>query len=655
VVPPERARISGEAAVFAAWLTVGVTDVVTLSFVARGAPSLRDTLAHWSFDLGYFIACGLLSYAVVWAWKRWLPPSPFVALAGVTALSLGLGVLTLTTDLENMSQRLSGRLRPELILVASVALVALGIPAALAFGRVLRRYGLRALGVLAGVAGEVANHFILRADYPAAHLFLGGACVALIAGSIAGTAWPKLALAIRDRLSPRAKRVGAALLVAAGVAALLVAPSPLVAARLTQHSGSFLPPYLNALHSRTRVQGYIAEGSDPQWFRSRAGLPAIAPGPALVGDDAVVLLIGVDALRADVINSGEHDAQLPTLAKLRSEAVAFTNARANGSQTVYSLTTLFTGTHFSQQYWSRFEGGRSYWPAADDTPRFSAQLTEAGVRTVNFTGARWMRNHWGVVAGFGEEHWVKDGGHKYSRAAVVASAIDETLAELGPGPAFVFVHFLDPHAPYNLATREGSSFERYLAECAQVDEAIGGLLETIDSNDSLRARTTVIVMADHGEAFGEHGTVRHARTLYDELLRVPLLVRIPGVTPRVVETPVSLVDLGPTILDLFGQPTPGHIMGQTLLPFVRGEPYVPTRPFIAEGRLKRAMILGNGMKIIEDTRKDVIELYDVNSDPAETNNLVNDTQRLEVPLHTFRHFFDVQQLRRPGYEAPYRP
>ncbi len=653
--PSNASAVSGEVAALVAWVVAGLADVVTLSFVPSGSQTFSQRLAHCSFDFGYFLFCGLLSYALVWGWKRWGPASRLAALAGVAALALSVGSLTLAGDLEHMSQRLSGRLSPDLILVSSITLVAMGIPAAIAVGLLLRRDAAPLAGIGVGIAAQVANHFILRADYPAAHLFLGGASVALIAASLSGAPWPRAIQSLRNRIPSRAWRVVAALLVAAGLAALLVPPTPLIASQLQQHSGSFLSPYVNRIHSRTHFVGEIDENADPQWFRPRSDLPAIPPGAAVVGADAVVLLISVDALRADVANSGRYDEQVPTLARLREESITFTNARSNGSQTVYSLTTLFTGTHFSQQYWSRFEGGKNHWPFADETRRFPALLSEAGVRTINFTAANWMRNHWGVVAGFGEEHWIKDRGHKYSRAKVVAASIGETLETVGGEPTFIFVHFLDPHAPYNLAQRKGSAFERYLGECAQVDHEIGSLLDRIDSDEALRARTTVIVTADHGEAFGEHNTIRHSRTLYEELLRVPLFVRIPGVAPRMVEAPVSLVDLGPTVLDLLGQPTPSHMMGQTLLPFVRGEPYVPTRPFVAEGRLKRAMILSNGVKIIEDGRTGVLELYDLSADPAEANNLVDDAERLEVPLNTMLRFFDVHRLRRPGYEPPYRP
>ena len=652
-----RSQISGEAAVLIAWLILGIADVATLAYVARGSAPVQNRLGHCFFDLGYFLACGLVGYALVWAWKRWGPQFRLADLAGITALALAVASVTLTTDLEHMSHRLSGRFSAGLILAASVTGVAMGIPVAAATGHILRRLELRAVGVGAGVIGQIANHFFLKADYPGAHLFWGGACVTLVATSIAGTRWPTVLDPVRTRLSSPAVRLAViAVLVAAGAGSILVRPSPLVAALLQRYSGSFLPPYVSRVHSRTSHVGDIDKNADPQWFRQRAGMPAIPPGPALVGKDAIIVLIGVDALRADLVNSGQYDQVLPALARLRSESVVFTNARANGSQTVYSLATLFAGTHFSQQYWTKRRAkGKSLLPHADPTPRFPAQLTNAGVLTINYSGARWMRNDWGIVAGFGEEHWVKDPGHRYSRAHVVAAALAEGLRTVGPEPTFMFTHFLDPHAPYNLSEREGSSFERYLGECALADEEIGKLLNIIDSDQGLESRTTVIVIADHGEAFGEHNSIRHATTLYDELLRVPLLVRVPDVAARVVDTPVSLVDLGPTILDLYEQPTPAHIIGQTLVPFLRGEPYQPTRPFIAEGRLKRAMILQDGTKIIEDTRQNVLELYDLNTDPGEAHNLVNDAERLETPLNTLLRFFEVHRIRRPGYEIPYRP
>jgi arylsulfatase A-like enzyme len=161
-------------------------------------------------------------------------------------------------------------------------------------------------------------------------------------------------------------------------------------------------------------------------------------------------------------------------------------------------------------------------------------------------------------------------------------------------------------------------------------------------------------MADHGEAFGEHGRLRHATTLYDELLRVPLLVHVPGVTPQRVTAPVSLMDLGPTVLDLMGQSTPGHFLGQSLVPYLRGLEPVLSRPIVAEGRGKQALLLPDGRKVIVDNRSYTLELYDLGADPGEEHNLADDGAQIAEPLGLLRAFFEAHHSRRPGYAPHFR-
>src|SRR5690606_37613960 len=108
--------------------------------------------------------------------------------------------------------------------------------------------------------------------------------------------------------------------------------------------------------------------------------------------------------------------------------------------------------------------------------------------------------------------------------------------------------------------------------------------------EDIADRTVMVVFSDHGEAFGEHGLQEHSRSLYEIMVRVPLIIHVPGVAPRAVDASVSLIDLGPTVLDLAGVATPGRMMGESLVPFLRGEAPVLTRPIVLEGRLKRALV-----------------------------------------------------------------
>ncbi|HEU5076885.1 MAG TPA: sulfatase-like hydrolase/transferase, partial [Polyangiaceae bacterium] len=210
----------------------------------------------------------------------------------------------------------------------------------------------------------------------------------------------------------------------------------------------------------------------------------------------------------------------------------------------------------------------------------------------------------------------------------------------------------DPHDPYDLATREGSPFDRYLAEVALVDKHLARLFDALQRR-GLAERTIVIVQADHGEAFGEHGSQTHGTTLYDEVLRVPLMFKIPGVAARRISTPVTTMDLGPTILETFGLAVPASFMGQSLVATLKGATPRLTRPIAAENRLQQTLVLSNGLKIIHDLRTKTNELYDLSKDPGETQDLSGNSELLAEPLATLQAFFEAHRYRAGGYQPPF--
>ncbi|HVK64655.1 MAG TPA: sulfatase, partial [Polyangium sp.] len=384
--------------------------------------------------------------------------------------------------------------------------------------------------------------------------------------------------------------------------------------------------------------------------------PPVPPGsPSVLPANPAVFLFSIDCLRNDILASGKYDDKLPNLASLRKRGVYFRSARSPGSQTVYSLSALFAGTYFSQQYWTSGAGPLpGLWPARDETPRFPELLRARGVDTITFAGAAWLVNQYGIVRGFSEETFVRPAeNHRWTMGGPLVDAASARLAKVKDEPFFLFIHFLDAHAPYNLAGLKGSEFDRHLGELALVDAHIGRLLALIERSP-LAERAAVVLTSDHGEAFGEHGQWAHANSLYDELLRVPLIVQSRHLAPRFVDAPVSLVDLGPTILDLFGVETPGTFMGQSLVPYLRGEDPRLTRPILAETRMKRALVLRDGTKVTVDDRSRTLELYDLASDPGEMRSLADDPTRLLPPLSLLRRFLATHTLRREGYVTPYR-
>jgi arylsulfatase A-like enzyme len=294
--------------------------------------------------------------------------------------------------------------------------------------------------------------------------------------------------------------------------------------------------------------------------------------------------------------------------------------------------------------------GPDVYPDLDDSPRFPQLLSDAGVITTTFDGVGFLRNKLGVTRGYREEQNVRTGrayasGHEAMNAAIAR------LERASDGPLFLFLHLMEPHSPYNRGGQKATPLESYVAEVGLADRELGRLRQALQ-RDNLKDRAILIVLSDHGEAFGEHGMTWHGLTLYDELLRVPLMIWTGAGQPRAVADPVSLIDLGPTVLDLMGVATPPRYMGQSLVPYLRGQRPVLTRPILAEARLKQALVTDEGMKIIYDTLAQTVELFDLRRDPGEEHNLFG-TAGDEL-LDVVRTFFQVHTLRRPGYRVPYR-
>ena len=130
-----------------------------------------------------------------------------------------------------------------------------------------------------------------------------------------------------------------------------------------------------------------------------------------------------------------------------------------------------------------------------------------------------------------------------------------------------------------------------------------------------------------------------------------------GIEPARVTEPVSLMDVGPTVMDLMGVVTPASFMGQSLLPYLRGERPSFERPVIVDsGRHQRALIFEDGFKLIHDRRRGTVELYNLRTDPAEERNLADEVEHdIAVRLAALNEFFARHELRRDGYETPWLP
>jgi arylsulfatase A-like enzyme len=227
----------------------------------------------------------------------------------------------------------------------------------------------------------------------------------------------------------------------------------------------------------------------------------------------------------------------------------------------------------------------------------------------------------------------------------VLPKLEPHLAKSSKGRHFIYMHWMDPHAPYDLGGAGGSAWDGYLREVALVDTRLGELMEMLDRT-GVADRTTIILTADHGEAFGEHDTWEHGKTVYEELVRVPLLIASPGKKPKTVDAPVSLVDVGATILDLFGQSVPGYFMGESLLPLAYGNAESVSHPIAAEAQHKlRAFYSTDGVKVVFDNGRKTTEVYRLSTDPLEANNLA-DAAEMQPHIQRARRYFEAHEAKK---------
>jgi arylsulfatase A-like enzyme len=632
--------------------------IVDAGAIAIGVPMPRAGIGlralHYAFDAAETLGVGALLGALVGVFSAFvrLPPAAYVVVyASATA---AVQYTALADDLyRQASVALEGRLETPLFVLFVVS-TGLAVPVAHVLGASFSGFRrLRLLPAAIGVAGMIGDHLYLRDDYFGPHGF-----IAWVAATLAGAALaPPAERAIRALVSSRRGRAAALAVAAFAIAGVVVPPPNAVRFELFRQPCAVAPWALATAvwptpHPHAPVQLPLSP-----WLTDRSSSPGIAANrPPLLGASPVVVLITIDAVRADAVLDPKNDALFPTLTELKRKGVTFTNATSPGSQTAVSLTATFSDRYFSELAWAMHGTGstRFAYAADDPSPRFPQILTDRKVSTSIYCSINFLAAEFGVARGFAEERVIPEGRrHAYARQ-MIDPVLDRLRRAKGGEPLFIYTHLMEPHAPYDRGRRDGTEWEKYLSEIAVADSQIQRVLRLLEQR--FGQRWLLIVSADHGEAFGEHETYQHTKTLYEELLRVPLLVRGPALAPRTIDEHVGLVDLGPTLLDLFGAVTPGTFEGQSLVPLLTGRGAVLDRPLLAEGRLRRALYMPDGLKVILDTRRETVEVYDLLQDPGETHNLFDEApSRADPALATLQTFFAVHAYRRPGYRAPYKP
>ncbi len=369
---------------------------------------------------------------------------------------------------------------------------------------------------------------------------------------------------------------------------------------------------------------------------SAAGAAAIASATARrppLPKDLSFLLITVDALRPDLGYTGYPRPVSPNIDKLAAQSTVYERAYSISTYTGYALPPLMASRYPSEMPRTNRHELR-YLP---QNVLLAERLHQADFVTAGAASHFLFSPQLGWIDGFDRflrtpiEGDAPPGSHidQYHSSRGLADAVISLLAD----PAvtgrrfFIWVHFLDPHKQY--LKHPGYNFGAsqralYDGEVAFTDHHIGRVLDALDASP-LSGRTVVMLTGDHGEAFGEHGEYFHGRDIWDEIVRVPLLIRVPGGTPRRIARPVSHVDLAPTVLDLAGVDADQGARGESLAPELFGGD-LPPRPILIDQprnpyyTAKRAFI-EDGLKLHHLRDSNTYRLYDLDRDPGETVDL----------------------------------
>jgi len=512
------------------------------------------------------------------------------------------------------------------LLAAGVACAAVVLVAAPVSARLRRAPAAFAAGSAAVVLLlELVNRFALVRLYPVFHTALAGAALLLapaVLVPLLANRWP-IKRGRADARQGVVVALGLALLAALGVVLwrpaaqslarfdnlrLILLESAPIAAELVTESARLAPPEP------------LTEPDDAASVDAQLGA---SPGQASLsfqGRD--LLLITIDALRADHVGAYGYGRKLtPHFDELATRGSVFERAYCPTPHTSYSVTSLLTGKYLRPLL---LQG------TGEDSDTWAGLLRTYGYRTAAFYPPAVFFIDQSRFTSF--EKRALDFEYKWVEFAEgekrLAQVRDYLSAAPSDKPLFVWVHLFGPHEPYEAHPELGLALgdrdiDRYDAEIAAADATVGELVKLMNAR---RLGGVTIVSADHGEEFGDHGGRYHGSSVYEEQVRVPLVVVGPGVKTQRVSEVVQTIDLLPTVLAALSVPRPPRIRGRDLGPLLAGaraaEPgmaYAETdeQALYAEGSLRLLCARRVGACKLFDLEKDPGELRDASADHPE--------------------------------------
>jgi len=417
-----------------------------------------------------------------------------------------------------------------------------------------------------------------------------------------------------------------------------------------------------------------------------AEVPAAAPAKSAppAGAPSAIVLVTIDTLRADTLSfAGYPLPTTPFLDRVAAQGVVFDRAYSTSSWTPPAMASIFTGAYPTTHGVVSGEISERRILRQPVLPESLLTIAEAakraGYATVGVASNRHLARALGFAQGFDRYFDPPDFRNGEAVNLEVARLFGE---EFGPAwrtqwrtrPTLLWVHYFDPHDPYvpepawlsrfpspappgspqspaRLTMREikrrfpnpDASLARairpyYDGEVHRTDRIVEKLWRELAPTDD----TLLVVTADHGEEIVDHGGLGHSQSLYEELVRVPLLFCWPKALPHGsrIDTPVSVVDLLPTLLDLLGAEAPAALPGRSLAPLWRGDAAETRSVFLELNPPKPhrlAIVEGSWKLVVDPANRDASELFDLARDPGEARNLAtSEPERLRAMRERLR-------------------
>ena len=406
-------------------------------------------------------------------------------------------------------------------------------------------------------------------------------------------------------------------------------------------------------------------------------------------DQTSVILITIDTLRADHLEIyGYEKGSTPATTALARDSVLFENVLVQTPLTLPSHTSILTGTY---PFYHGVQENLAY--LRKDVPTLAEWFKKRGYRTAAILGSVVLLAEWGLDRGFD----VYDDNFPFPQlpdsalaATLEKPIVTNQLVSLSERPAervvtlalrwleansdqpfFLWIHFFDPHDPYNPPGPFKRDFENrlYDGEIAYLESQLARLwqrLEELELYDS----SLIVYTADHGESLGEHKEMFHAYYVYDSSLRVPLMFKLPSALAKGRieigsrhKAQVRSIDVAPTIIQLLGERVPEYMQGEGLVGIMTGRQPDPLLPAYAETLYPRYFGASPLFSYSTATHKyidaPIPELYDLRADPSELSNIFKDNSvlanQLKVSLYELQRRFSPRVPQSEGEPASIDP